>query len=55
MRITAAVSALCVASTLALPSNWLQRRQDVIAFDYDKDTIRGVNLGGWLVIEPWVS
>ena len=24
-------------------------------FDYDGDKVRGVNLGGWLVIEPWIT
>ncbi|KAH0581711.1 hypothetical protein H2248_011397 [Termitomyces sp. 'cryptogamus'] len=24
-------------------------------FNYDQDTIRGVNLGGWLVLEPWIT
>ncbi|RXW25484.1 hypothetical protein EST38_g326 [Candolleomyces aberdarensis] len=24
-------------------------------FDYSNDKIRGVNLGGWLVLEPWIT
>ncbi|KAI0749793.1 glycoside hydrolase [Daedaleopsis nitida] len=24
-------------------------------FSYGKDTIRGVNLGGWFVLEPWIT
>ncbi|KAJ1656083.1 hypothetical protein IWQ61_004279 [Dispira simplex] len=24
-------------------------------FDYKKDKVRGVNLGGWLVLEPWIT
>ncbi|KAH8826615.1 glycoside hydrolase family 5 protein [Flagelloscypha sp. PMI_526] len=24
-------------------------------FDYTKDIIRGVNLGGWFVLEPWIT
>ncbi|KAK7690700.1 hypothetical protein QCA50_005799 [Cerrena zonata] len=24
-------------------------------FNYGKDTIRGVNLGGWFVLEPWIT
>ncbi|KAJ9060170.1 hypothetical protein DSO57_1033759 [Entomophthora muscae] len=27
----------------------------VSCFDYKKDKIRGVNLGGWLVLEPWIT
>ncbi|CAE6475138.1 unnamed protein product [Rhizoctonia solani] len=25
------------------------------AFDYSRDKIRGVNLGGWLLLEPWIT
>ncbi|KAJ9060169.1 hypothetical protein DSO57_1033758 [Entomophthora muscae] len=27
----------------------------IVCFDYKKDKIRGVNLGGWLVLEPWIT
>ncbi|TEB33365.1 glycoside hydrolase family 5 protein [Coprinellus micaceus] len=27
----------------------------IAAFDYANDKIRGVNLGGWLVLEPWIT
>lgn len=26
-----------------------------IAFDYNNDKVRGVNLGGWFVLEPWIT
>ena len=26
-----------------------------LSFDYDNDKVRGVNLGGWLVLEPWIT
>lgn len=26
-----------------------------LSFDYNKDKIRGVNLGGWLLLEPWIT
>ncbi|PNS15196.1 hypothetical protein CAC42_8197 [Sphaceloma murrayae] len=55
MRITIAASTLCVASALAAPSHWFSKRQGPAAFNYDDDIIRGVNLGGWLVIEPWIT
>ncbi|KDQ24837.1 glycoside hydrolase family 5 protein [Pleurotus ostreatus PC15] len=29
--------------------------QEWVPFNYGKDTIRGVNLGGWLVLEPWIT
>ncbi|KAJ9089913.1 hypothetical protein DSO57_1008012 [Entomophthora muscae] len=27
----------------------------IICFNYKKDKICGVNLGGWLVLEPWIT
>ncbi|KAL3425409.1 beta-glucosidase 6 [Phlyctema vagabunda] len=26
-----------------------------LAFDYNGDKVRGVNLGGWFVLEPWIT
>jgi glucan 1,3-beta-glucosidase len=26
-----------------------------IAFNYGSDKVRGVNIGGWLVLEPWIT
>lgn len=26
-----------------------------LAFDYNSEKVRGVNLGGWLVLEPWIT
>jgi glucan 1,3-beta-glucosidase len=26
-----------------------------LTFDYDSETVRGVNLGGWFVLEPWIT
>ena len=26
-----------------------------VAFDYQNDKVRGVNLGGWFVLEPWIT
>lgn len=30
-----------------------QRRD--LSFDYNNDKVRGVNLGGWFVLEPWIT
>lgn len=30
-----------------------QSRQ--LNFDYNNDKVRGVNLGGWFVLEPWIT
>ncbi|MCJ1389049.1 exo-1,3-beta-glucanase [Xylographa bjoerkii] len=29
-------------------------RRDV-AFDFDNEVVRGVNIGGWLLLEPWIT
>lgn len=26
-----------------------------MSFDYNNDKVRGVNLGGWFVLEPWIT
>ncbi|KAL6453791.1 LOW QUALITY PROTEIN: XOG1 Glucan 1 [Candida maltosa Xu316] len=31
------------------------KRGGTVAWDYDNDTIRGVNLGGWFVLEPYMN
>jgi glucan 1,3-beta-glucosidase len=30
-----------------------QRRD--LSFDYNNDKVRGVNIGGWFVLEPWIT
>ncbi|KIV82735.1 hypothetical protein PV11_04820 [Exophiala sideris] len=42
------VTALAVASAAAVP---LEKRQ----FAYGSTPVRGVNIGGWLVLEPWIT
>ncbi|KAL8922669.1 MAG: hypothetical protein Q9208_004982 [Pyrenodesmia sp. 3 TL-2023] len=39
--------------TTNVPCSRLDKR--AIAFDYNGDKVRGVNLGGWLVLEPWIT
>lgn len=31
------------------------RRDDPLKFDYNTQKVRGVNLGGWFVLEPWIT
>lgn len=31
------------------------KRDDSLKFDYDGTKVRGVNLGGWFVLEPWIT
>lgn len=26
-----------------------------VSFEWGKDTVRGLNIGGWLVLEPWIT
>jgi len=43
----------CAALTQALPGMRLESRG--LSFDYNNQKVRGVNLGGWLVLEPWIT
>lgn len=42
-----------IASTDSLIDSTLGRRD--LSFDYNSQTVRGVNLGGWFVLEPWIT
>ncbi|RQM08354.1 hypothetical protein DH86_00002601 [Scytalidium sp. 3C] len=33
----------------------MQAARQSLAFDYNNDKVRGVNLGGWFVLEPWIT
>ena len=44
--------ALLAAGASAAP--WSSRKRD-LAFDYNGEKVRGVNLGGWFVLEPWIT
>jgi len=55
----AAVAATALLSTLSngLPAGIMSkvRRDDGLKFDFGGTKVRGVNLGGWLVLEPWIT
>jgi hypothetical protein len=40
----------------SVTSSPLQRRQNPpgLNFNWGSEVIRGVNIGGWLILEPWV-
>jgi len=40
---------------LAAPASNLNTRQSGYKFSYGSDKVRGVNLGGWFVLEPWIT
>ncbi len=44
---------LCSEETTAKPFSRLEARD--LSFDYNNQKVRGVNLGGWLVSEPWIT
>ncbi len=49
---------LALLSLFALPSFIIPARADNPinpGFPYGSEKVRGVNLGGWLVLEPWIT
>lgn len=55
---TSAVAAAALLATVtnaapASPMSRLSKRD--LPFDFGNDKVRGVNLGGWLVLEPWIT
>jgi len=50
--ITIAVVTLLATLSDARPAPLEQR---ALKFDYDNEKVRGVNLGGWFVLEPWIT
>lgn len=53
LRITAVAAVALLASlSTAAPT---KKRGDTLKFDFGNEKIRGVNLGGWFVLEPWIT
>jgi len=52
MQRTLTALTLLAAGVTALP--WPLSKRDP-AFDYNNQKVRGVNLGGWFVLEPWIT
>ena len=54
-----AVTAVALLSTLSngLPAGLMSRikRDDALKFPFGSEKVRGVNLGGWFVLEPWIT
>lgn len=50
----AAVSFLSGLSSAA-PTGMFSGVKRDLKFDFNGDKIRGVNLGGWFVLEPWIT
>lgn len=47
--------ALVPATVSAAPTANITKRAPTWGFPYGSTKIRGVNLGGWLVLEPWIT
>ena len=54
-----AVTAVALLSTLgdSAPTGLMSKvkRGDDLKFGFGQDKVRGVNLGGWFVLEPWIT
>ncbi|GAM38244.1 hypothetical protein TCE0_033f08817 [Talaromyces pinophilus] len=50
-----ALAALATLSSLAQAAPGVRVVSRDLAFDYNSEKVRGVNLGGWLVLEPWIT
>ena len=55
---SSAVAAAALLATVgnaapASPLSGLSKRD--LPFDFGNEKVRGVNLGGWLVLEPWIT
>lgn len=54
---TSAVAAAALLASVgsAAPAPMTRANKRDLRFDFGGDKIRGVNLGGWLVLEPWIT
>jgi len=56
---SSAVATVALLASLgnALPAGLMSkvRRGDSLKFDFGNEKVRGVNLGGWFVLEPWIT
>ncbi|KAK3114418.1 glucan exo-1,3-beta-glucosidase [Teratosphaeriaceae sp. CCFEE 6253] len=53
MLLRGAIVALCAAGLAAAAPT--KRATGASGYNWGKDKIRGLNLGGWLVLEPWIT
>lgn len=51
----AAVALLSVLGNGAPTPMTSFKRNDNLSFAFGSEKIRGVNLGGWFVLEPWIT
>jgi len=55
--IAVAATALFASLSNGLPAGMMSKvkRDDPLKFDFGGEKVRGVNLGGWFVLEPWIT
>ncbi|KAK1036474.1 glucan exo-1,3-beta-glucosidase, partial [Friedmanniomyces endolithicus] len=54
MQLRRVAVALCAAGfAAAAPTK--RQSSSASGFNWGSETMRGVNLGGWLVLEPWIT
>ena len=51
---TGSFYALAALAACAYGAPTLKKRQG-LSFDYNNQKVQGVNLGGWFVLEPWIT
>ncbi|KAF2841077.1 glycoside hydrolase family 5 protein [Patellaria atrata CBS 101060] len=54
---SAAVAVLTIFSSWseAAPTSSIRMVKKASSFDYNTEKVQGVNLGGWLLLEPWIT
>lgn len=50
-----AAASLLPGLSSAAPAGMFSGAKRDLKFDFNGDKIRGVNLGGWFVLEPWIT
>ncbi|KAI5781505.1 glycoside hydrolase superfamily [Geopyxis carbonaria] len=53
LRLSSVAAALLISSVSAVPYDLV--RQRALTFPYGSEKVHGVNLGGWFVLEPWIT
>ena len=51
--LSSALAALTILPSLSTAAP--TKRGDTLKFDFGNEKVRGVNLGGWFVLEPWIT
>lgn len=52
---TALLSLTCNAAPAEYATDVSKRASSSLKFPFGKTKVRGVNIGGWLVLEPWIT